>query len=178
MMGSTFPIPWTGRSRGRVMTAVIDIAGKRFGRWTVLVIHPERYRNRHALWLCRCEECGTEHVVRGDTLRGGESTNCGCIPRKKQGEKLGKCRRTHGMSRSRAYRCWESMLQRCFNPRNPWYSFYGGRGITVCERWLIFENFYADVGDPPPGLSLDRIDNNGNYEPSNCRWATSAVQVA
>ena len=75
------------------------------------------------------------------------------------------------------YWCWQHMKQRCFNPRNRTYRWHGGRGITVCERWLIFENFYADMGDPPPGLSLDRIDPNGNYEPSNCRWATPKEQA-
>jgi hypothetical protein len=70
------------------------------------------------------------------------------------------------------------MKRRCFNPRQRAYPRYGGRGITVCERWLIFENFYADMGDPPPGMSLDRVDFNGNYEPGNCRWATAAEQAA
>ena len=69
------------------------------------------------------------------------------------------------------------MLQRCFNPHSKAYLYYGGRGITVCERWLIFENFYADMGDPPPGMSIDRIDNEGNYEPGNCKWSTASEQV-
>jgi hypothetical protein len=84
----------------------------------------------------------------------------------------------HGMSRSRVYWCWKNMKARCFYPRHRAHSWYGSRGITVCERWLSFENFYADMGDPPPGLSLDRINNNGNYEPDNCRWATVAQQLA
>ena len=85
---------------------------------------------------------------------------------------------THGLSHTRAYHCWRGMKVRCSNPRYDWYEYYGGRGIAVCERWLIFENFYADMGDPPPGMSLDRIDVDGNYEPGNCRWATAAEQVA
>jgi hypothetical protein len=84
----------------------------------------------------------------------------------------------HGLSRSRAFQCWKNMKARCLNPQHRQYPDYGGRGITVCERWLIFENFYADMGDPPPGLSLDRINNNGNYERGNCRWATVAEQLA
>jgi hypothetical protein len=86
--------------------------------------------------------------------------------------------RTHGLSDSRVYRIWKAMKCRCFNPQALKYPDYGGRGITVCERWLRFENFYADMGEPPPGMSLDRIDNDGNYEPSNCRWATSEQQAA
>jgi hypothetical protein len=89
-----------------------------------------------------------------------------------------KKRYTHGMSKARAFCCWANMLQRCLNPNHPGYDNYGGRGITVCEDWLCFENFYADMGDPPPGLSIDRIDNNGNYEPSNCRWVDVATQAA
>jgi hypothetical protein len=76
-----------------------------------------------------------------------------------------------------AYSRWVSMLQRCFNPNHKDYRYYGGRGITVCERWLDFVNFLADMGEPPPGLSLDRINVNGDYEPGNCRWATASEQV-
>lgn len=80
------------------------------------------------------------------------------------------------MSHSRAYTSWRGMIDRCTNPNMASWKDYGGRGITVCERWRTFEHFYADMGDPPGGMTLDRIDVDGNYEPSNCRWATTAVQ--
>jgi hypothetical protein len=152
------------------MGKLIDITGKRFGRWKVLAIHPERAR-RHVLWLCRCD-CGTERPVRGDNLHNGTSTSCGCFARENAAKLLTK----HGLSRIRAYCIWENVKQRCCNPRAPSYPYYGGRGITVCERWLTFENFYADMGDPADGMSLDRIDNDDNYEPGNCKWSTRSQQ--
>src|SRR5262249_16960599 len=151
---------------------IIDLTRRRFGRWMVLALHLERDQYGHVLWSCRCD-CGTERIVRGDTLRGGISTSCGCfLP-----EAAKKHRTTHGMFGTRVYKIWHGMLQRCTNPNNSGYANYGGRGITVCEEWLSFENFYADVGDPPPGLSLDRTNNNGNYEPTNWGWATPLMQT-
>jgi hypothetical protein len=144
-----------------------SLVGKRFGRWTVLGEHPERRRGRH--WLCRCD-CGTERTVRENNLRYGSSKSCGCCVARERNTR-------HGQSYSRVYSIWIALRQRCSNPESTNYANYGGRGITVCERWLAFENFYADMGDPPPGLSIDRIDNDGNYEPGNCQWATASEQL-
>jgi hypothetical protein len=161
---------------------LVDLTGKRFGRWMVLAIHPKRVRYGRrrlavqALWLCRCD-CGTERLMLGSNLRCGVSTSCGCFKREqtiKRNLKHGHARRGN---HTRIYDIWVSMLQRCLNPNAAGYRNYGGRGITVCERWLIFKNFYVDMGDPPPGLSLDRINNDGNYDPPNCHWATHAEQV-
>ena len=144
----------------------LDLTGERFGRLVALQDAGKTERGQ-SLWLCHCD-CGAEKVIRLSSLRSGESLSCGC---RKLEPNLDNT--THGKSKSPVYRVWTNMKARCFDRNHQAFPNYGGRGITVCERWLQFENFYADMGDPPAGLELDRFpDNDGNYEPGNCRWAT------
>jgi hypothetical protein len=160
------------------MGALIDIVGMRFGHWTVLARHPERNRTGAVYWLCRCDcDCGTERIVRGAALHAGTTTSCGCWRREvviKRNTKHGHARR--GQT-TRAYTAWKSMMQRCYDPNATAYANYGGRGIGVCARWHHFPNYYADVGDAPPGKSLDRVNNDGDYELSNVRWASRSEQM-
>jgi len=143
-----------------------NLSGKRFGRWRVLRLCPWDTHRHDAYWLCRCA-CGTKRNVRGHALRTGRSKSCGCA------------KTTHGMSRTPIYAIWVAMKQRCLNPNNEWYRDYGGRGIAIDDsNWLSFQGFYADVGDRPhEGLSLDRVDNNAGYGPTNYRWATPTEQA-
>jgi hypothetical protein len=126
------------------------------------------------MWACVCD-CGTERVVSGNRLRRGGSVSCGCAAR----DALIKRNTKHGLSGTRAYQTWKHIKNRCFNPRADNYRHYGGRGISIHENWREnFPAFYADMGDPPSGLSIDRINVDGNYEPGNCRWATPLTQTA
>jgi hypothetical protein len=152
------------------MSKPIDLEGKRFNRLIVVGLgNPTKSGQK--TWLCICD-CGNAKEVRHGDLRNGKSLSCGCI----QKEELKNRSRIHGKSRTPIYNSWLSMKSRCLNKNNKHYADYGGRGITICKEWLVFENFYADMGDRPDGLSLDRVDNMGNYEPSNCRWANWITQ--
>ena len=151
---------------------VVDIKGERYGGLVALKPTGDSDPRRGRLWLFMCD-CGTPVTAPAGRVRIGHIQSCGCYTR---GEHKARAMRSHGMSDSPAYRIWSGMISRCTYPKHRGFYRYGGRGITVCERWRSFENFYADMGDRPAGKSLDRINVNGNYEPSNCRWATKREQ--
>lgn len=165
------------------MGAKVPMLGRVFGRLTVTAAS-----SQSGSWVCLCE-CGTERSsVAGTNLRNGRSRSCGCLMRENSAAIL---RRTtqkraqslvrHGHAgrgrKTRAYHVWRGMKNRCCNPNNPRFADYGGRGIEVCARWMAFEPFLEDMGEPTPHESIDRIDNDRGYEPGNCRWATTTQQA-
>ena len=157
------------------MPAFVDIIGQRFGRLVTLeFVRVSSQTHRH--WRCRCD-CGQETFVSGSKLTHGDTVSCGCYQR----DWTIQTKTKHGHSRkaapSRTYECWSAMRKRCRNPKHKFFRYYGGRGITICERWEVFENFLTDMGERPPGMSLDRIDNNLGYSPSNSRWSTAKEQA-
>lgn len=142
--------------------------GEKFDKLTIVGKLPKQGTNNYR--LCKCD-CGNPDLIKVSisNLGRNHTTSCGCHSKE--------VRTKHGKYKSRAYRARLDMLSRVYDSRHPGYKDYGGRGIKVCDRWLeSFENFYADMGDCPEGMSLDRINPLGNYEPSNCRWATSSIQ--
>lgn len=152
---------------------LIDLTGKRFGKLVVLFRAANLPGDRRSRWHCYCD-CGNETIVRGVHMRAKTraTVSCGCYGRAKS--------ITHGHTRdgrlSKTYVAWKSMIQRCTDPLSTSYPHYGKRGITICPRWYTFENFLADLGTCPPGMTLDRRNNDGDYELGNCRWISRRDQ--
>lgn len=157
------------------MTKAADIAGQRFGRLVVVSRAGSRRSpsgNSSAQWLCKCD-CGNKTVLTTNRLTSGNTRSCGC------GMVAATVARStkHGRRRTRVYGIWSGIISRCENPNATGYEKYGAQGVRVCERWHTFENFYADMGDPPPGMQIERLKNELGYQPGNCEWATPKQQA-
>ena len=153
------------------MSKLIDLSGQRFGRWAVLSRGPNN-KHGHTMWHCQCD-CGRERVVQDVNLRSGNSRGCKSCQTKR-------LKTTHGLSRTKLYNVWQHIIQRCENPSNKDYKYYGGRGIKICVEWREdFMAFYtwAMANGYSAKLGIDRIDNDGDYEPSNCRFVTEKAQL-
>lgn len=148
----------------------LDITGVRYGS-LVAVSPAEKSSRGQAVWLCNCD-CGLQKEIRLSSLRSGESLSCGCRKLLSNEDTT-----THGLSQTAEYKAWTAMKGRCGDPSHSSYKNYGARGISVCQEWITFEGFISSMGmKPDPSLTLERRNNNGNYEPSNCYWATRSQQ--
>lgn len=149
---------------------VIDLIGQKFGQ-LIVIKYVDKDKRGQSRWLCECD-CKNKNkiIVLGYSLKDGNTQSCGCL---RQNSAL-----KHGRSQNdKTYKSWENMKDRCTNPNNPKYKYYGGRRIKVCKQWMKFEIFLTDMGERPPGLTLDRKNNNKNYCKSNCQWATRKEQA-
>ncbi|EKD89559.1 MAG: hypothetical protein ACD_33C00045G0026 [uncultured bacterium] len=155
---------------------VKNLVDNKFGRLTVIYDSGKRTSGRMIIWTCKCD-CGNIINVCTGSLNSGNTKSCGCL-QKDYVSNTGKNNITHGLSNTLIYKNWSDIIQRCNNPNNPAYIYYGARGIKICDKWLqSFEAFYTDMGVKPSSHhSIDRKDNNGNYEPNNCKWSTQEEQ--
>ncbi len=162
-------------TRLQIPIRVKDLIGLRFGRWLVLQYAGVRGRNHR--WICVCD-CGRKKEIWGSALKNGSSQSCGCLQKEIASKNLREIRLKHGMTGTPEYQSWNHMKQRCYNTNDHKYPHYGGRGISVCKRWIeSFENFFEDMGTRPSSeYSLGRINNDGDYRPENCRWETAKQQ--
>jgi hypothetical protein len=160
-------------SAGRT-TRFIDLTGQRFGR--LFVLARAINRGKVAVWQCQCD-CGQIKIIPGRNLRDGISQSCGCLQRERSSANCKATKTKHGYKGTPTYTSWIEMRRRCSRSHRAEFRNYGARGISVCQEWLnSFEAFLRDMGTRPEGKSLDRINNDGNYEPGNCRWATLIEQ--
>lgn len=148
-----------------------DMTGMRFGRLLVVERHALGSSGQ-AVWLCVCD-CGISRAVLGGSLRSGKTTSCGCYFR----QVASKTNVKHGLGRSKTAGIWRSMISRCTNAADKSFGRYGGRGIKVCDKWQDFLKFLEDMGECPEGHSIERLDNDRGYEPDNCKWIPSKLQV-